>query len=423
MTTPILRVRIDTAQISRLASVVEKAVKNAAEKAVRSNKRIIESMNTELAKSLAIQRKQLSKQTKIASSMASSGKQIKSTNALLRQTITIMNRLAKSTKDTRTRLIAVGKVSDSLRLTTTKIRREQGKISSALRRTQKFLRNNLRTRKQNARAAKDTAQATRSQGSSLAKMPSALGAINGIFGRILGVAKKVGRVLAIVSGVTFVGILFAMKKWLSDGIALNAEFQAMEIGVAATLAANTKILDVNKKQLTGVQAVIAAQGVSLATQNKLIAAAFRSGQSLQEFVQAFRIALPLITKVGGSVEDTIDIVKRLSLAAAAIGIPMTLVRIQIDDLTKGVVTTRTLLAQVLGITQEQLRLEKERGNLIGFLKERTQAFLDAQTLLESKFNIQIGKLKLISELAAMEATKSSFRINQEIVTSITSKVA
>ena len=423
MTTPILKVRIDTAQISRLASVVEKAVKDAAEKAVRSNKRIIASMNADLAKTLTIQRQQLAKQTVISREMQASTRAIRTTNTLLRQSVAAMSRLAKTTKDTRTRLVAVSKVSNSIKLTARQLRREQDKIASSIRRTQKFLKSNLRVRKQNARAAKDTAQATRNQSSSLGKMPSALGTIKGLFDKVFSVASKIGRVLAIISGVTLIGILFAMKKWLLGGIALNAEFQAMEVGVAATLAANTKILDVNKKQLTGVQAVIAAQGISLAAQNKLVAAAFRSGQSLQEFVQAFRIALPLITKVGGSVEDTIDLVKRLSLAAAAIGIPMSLVRIQIDDLAKGVVTTRTLLAQVLGITQEQLRLEKERGNLIGFLKERTQAFLDAQTLLESKFNIQIGKLKLISELASLEVTKDSFRVILDIITAITSRVA
>ena len=215
----------------------------------------------------------------------------------------------------------------------------------------------------------------------------------------------------------------ALSSAAKEGINLNAQFEAMQVGVAATLAAGSKIVDVFGKQLTGINAVLAAQTRSRDVMQKIFSITLETGATLDVTLQAFRVALPLVLRLGGSLDDTLNIVKRLNLAAIAIGIDITLVRQQIDDLLKGIVTQRTLLALVLGITQQQLRVERERGTILEFLVKKTQAFIDAQDILLGKFAAVSNRAIALGQILKIKVTEGGFNLIRNVLKDIVNTFA
>ena len=228
-------------------------------------------------------------------------------------------------------------------------------------------------------------------------------------------AKAAGQTGLMVAGFATVramvrAITAELRDWVREGIELNALFQVMQVGVSATLAANTRVVDAHGRQLEGLDAIIGAQVESLTAQKKIIAAAYESGSSLDNFLDAFRIALPLALQMGNTLDDAIDITKRLTLAATAIGVPFDLVRLQIDDIMRGVVTTRTTLARVLGITQDQLKIHRQQGTIIEYVRQKTESFLQAQEMLSGTWLIMINRAKLLGQVVAKELTEGVFKV-------------
>ena len=214
------------------------------------------------------------------------------------------------------------------------------------------------------------------------------------------------------------GIVRTTREWLQDSLRLNSIFDSMRIGLAATLAQNARITDASGRQIFGLQAVIGLQQTSLDTQKKIVAAAFESGSTLDNFLDAFRLAVPLTLQLGGNIDDAIDVTKRLTLAATAIGIPFDLVRLQIDDILRGVVTTRTTLARVLGINQEQLRVERERGTIIEFVRQKTEAFLQSQELLAGTYQILLNRAQLLAQVVKKELGEGAFEVVRAVLNEI-----
>lgn len=240
------------------------------------------------------------------------------------------------------------------------------------------------------------------------------------FGRLLNRAK----IAAIAIGA--IGLFLvarSLRRAVSEGIDLNKQFEAMQVGVAATLAAGSKISDVFGKQLTGINAVLAAQTQTRDVMQKIFSITLETGATLDVTLQAFRVALPLVLRLGGSLDDTLDIVKRLNLAAIAIGIDITLVRQQIDDLLKGIVTQRTLLALVLGITQQQLRIERERGTILDFLVKKTQPFIDAQDILLGKFAAVSNRAIALGQILKIKVTEGGFNLIRDVLKEIVNTFA
>lgn len=223
--------------------------------------------------------------------------------------------------------------------------------------------------------------------------------------------------------VAFAGVALIVRKIARElfsaaraGIDLNKQFESMQVGVAATLAGNTRLVTVQGKQLKGLQAVVAAQGLSRNIQRDIFNIALKTGGTIDDTLGAFRIALPLIfedIRRGGrnasvALGETLQVVERLNLAAIAIGVPAELVRIQIDDLLKGVVTTRTLLAKIIGVRQEELRIMREQGKIVEFLLGKLQPFADAQSLLISKFASASNRARALAQIVQLELSQRAF---------------
>ena len=225
-------------------------------------------------------------------------------------------------------------------------------------------------------------------------------------------------------------LLRAMGRAAKLGIDLNTEFEAMQVGVAATLAANTQVVDSMGKQLKGAKAIIGAQTLALDIQERIFEVALATGGTVEDTLGAFRIGLPLILQdikqagrdANEALNETLDVVKGLSLAAIAIGIPAELVRLQIDDILKGVVTTRTLLARVLGIQQEQLRVAKEQGKIVTFTLDKLKAFFDAQEQLLGKFAAIKQRLVAIGQIILTQVTKGGFLLLKVILSDILASI-
>ncbi len=200
------------------------------------------------------------------------------------------------------------------------------------------------------------------------------------------------------------------------GIELNKQLEAMRVGVAATVAGQARIVDQFGRTLAGAEKVNAALSISRGIAERLETIAVRTGGTLADTIGAFRIALPLVLRdirIGGreatkGVAETLEVVKNLQLAAIAIGIPAELVRIQIDDILKGVVTTRTLLAKVLDIQQEQLRRAREMGQIVPFVNEKLRSFRDAQDQILGKFAAIANITVTIGQLIAKRLTAGGF---------------
>lgn len=192
---------------------------------------------------------------------------------------------------------------------------------------------------------------------------SAAGAVSGLLGQI-----------AALAGIGGMGALFTGA--VKEGIGFQKMLEDSRISIAGVVGALHTYRDANGDALTGEEKWRAALSDSAAVQEKLRTAALTTTATYQEMVEAFTTGVGPMSRAGIALDDTAEATQRLTQVAAAASLPMAQLAIEMRQFFAGD-EMRSRLLQTLQITKEQIEEHKKAGDMMEFLREKTESYARA----------------------------------------------
>lgn len=99
-----------------------------------------------------------------------------------------------------------------------------------------------------------------------------------------------------------------------------------------------------------------------------------SGVTSGQLIDTFNIIATQAGSIGLSLKQSSDLTLSMAAAFSTLGVPLEQARQEINSILQGQITSDSVVGKSLGITNEQVRLYKQQGNLFEKLTERLQAF-------------------------------------------------
>lgn len=208
---------------------------------------------------------------------------------------------------------------------------------------------------------------------------SAAGAVSGLLGQLAALA-GIGGLGAMFTGAVKEGLVF--QKMLEDS----------RISIAGVVGALHTYRDANGDVLQGEAKWQAALADSAAVQEKLRTAALTTTATYQEMVEAFTTGVGPMSRAGIALDDTAEATQRLTQVAAAASLPMAQLAIEMRQFFAGD-EMRSRLLQTLQITKEQIEEHKKAGDMMEFLREKTESYARAAQAATTSMTGQWSNLK------------------------------
>jgi hypothetical protein len=202
------------------------------------------------------------------------------------------------------------------------------------------------------------------------------------------------------------------------GFQFNQTVERSRLGIAGIIVAVAQVRNEQGKLLKGAEAFVAAQGEARKQQQLLRQDALSTTATFQELLDAFQIALGPGLAAGFNLDQVRQFSVLISQAASNIGLPQRQLSEEIRAiLTGNIRQTTTRIAQVLNLTNQEIRKMKALGADVFFkeLQERLQGFaLGAKAAAQTVGGLFV-RLKDVIELVSGKAAKGAFETLRNIL--------
>lgn len=244
---------------------------------------------------------------------------------------------------------------------------------------------------------------------------NASGTISGVSGQLRGLLRE----LAALAGVG--GAMASFAGLVKEGLNFQKVIEDSQIGIAGIIGSLHEYRDASGQVVKGEAAWSAALADSADVQRKLQTAALTTTASYMDMVEAFQVGVMPMSRAGIALNDAAEATQRLTQVAGAAGLPLAQLGIEMRQFFNGD-EVRSRLLQTLGITKAQIEEHKKLGDMMDFLRQKTETYARAsqaaaQTMTGLWSNLKdaiqqtlgIGMEPLYAKLkGAIEAAASQF---------------
>ena len=202
---------------------------------------------------------------------------------------------------------------------------------------------------------------------------------------------------------------------IKDGIMLNKTIEDGKVGIGALITANTTLADSMGNQLTPAERFQASMMKSEQTIQALKKASIATSATFPELTSVFQVAIGKAFGAGDAMGQTVDDVinntiklsQRLTNIAGSTSMEMFKVTQEIRAILAGDITKDAEIAQMLGITSDDIaEAKKSVGGLAKFLEEKLAVFDVLET--EKTFSKSLARMTDAMDTVRLEATKPIF---------------
>ena len=181
----------------------------------------------------------------------------------------------------------------------------------------------------------------------------------------------VTKITAVASA--FMALDSAIAHTLQVGYKFNKLIETEQIGLKLLIAQNLANIDSRGKQVTALEKFTYAQIEA----NKAIEIARKinteTPHNFAETIQIYKLLIPQVLKYGGTLKDTGEITKGISVLASAMGVEFQQLLATVDSSMSGQMLESGLkrAMEQVGLTQKKIReLAESGGNVVEFFKEK-----------------------------------------------------
>jgi hypothetical protein len=246
-------------------------------------------------------------------------------------------------------------------------------------------------------------QAQSGLASSAQAATSALGEQGSIYERLKQLIgdtrERIGGIAFEFNNVVFAAQTFAsgISSTINQVIGQVAQLESQIIGIQATLASTNRVLQ------GGVEVTNPLEKITSLRQSVLGAIGDIRQKSLElagvtsdQLIDIFKIVSTNIGQIGGTLNDATKLVGSFSAALGTLGIPLFQARQEINSILLGTIDQNSVLAKQLGINNQLIAQEKQKGTLIEFLTQKLGTLEAGQALIAKTFS---GATSNIAEIA------------------------
>jgi hypothetical protein len=176
---------------------------------------------------------------------------------------------------------------------------------------------------------------------------------------------------------SYIVALYAAKKaydiTLGRGFEYNKLIERETIGLKLLIAQNLQDIDSKGKRVSALEKFEYAQTEANKAMREARAINVETPHTLGETLQIYKLILPQVLKVGGSLEEVSEITKGTSILASAMGVEFQQLLKTVDSLMSGQMKESGLkrALALIGIEQTKVReILKENGDLTGFFIDK-----------------------------------------------------
>lgn len=159
-----------------------------------------------------------------------------------------------------------------------------------------------------------------------------------------------------------------------SGIRLNSQFEQMKLGIASLIAVNSSNVTAMGKNVTAAEKFIMAQHQAAESVELLRKANLQTPATLAQVTEGYQAALAPALRLGLTTKQTVEYVKNMTMAAAAMGQPMEQIAQESRALLSGEIDMNAQVARNLQITNQQIKMHTKQGDLYEFLTKKLGDF-------------------------------------------------
>lgn len=162
---------------------------------------------------------------------------------------------------------------------------------------------------------------------------------------------------------------------IRQGVRFNQTIQQSNLGLAGIIVATAQVSDAQGRLLRDAEAFEEALGLARNQQEQIRRDALRTQATFTELLDVFQIAVGPGLAQGLRLDEVRELSVLISQAASSIGLAQNQLSEEIRALLTGQIRPQTTrIAQVLQISNEDIRRAREQGQLFEFLQDRLASF-------------------------------------------------
>ncbi|MDX4069118.1 hypothetical protein [Aliarcobacter skirrowii] len=161
---------------------------------------------------------------------------------------------------------------------------------------------------------------------------------------------------------------------IRTGIEFNSQLETMKIGIGSLISVNSSNVTSTGKTISALEKYNMSINKATEVIDMLKIANKETSATLEELVIGFQATVAPALSAGLSIKETIEYTKLMTQAAGAMGIPMNQLSQELKSIVAGTIDLNSAIASNLGITNEEIRLAKEKGQLFIFLESKLKDF-------------------------------------------------
>lgn len=161
---------------------------------------------------------------------------------------------------------------------------------------------------------------------------------------------------------------------IRTGIEFNSQLETMKIGIGSLISVNSSNVTSTGKTISALEKYNMSINKATEVIDMLKIANKETSATLEELVVGFQATVAPALSAGLSIKETIEYTKLMTQAAGAMGIPMNQLSQELKSVVAGTIDLNSAIASNLGITNEEIRLAKEKGQLFIFLESKLKDF-------------------------------------------------
>ena len=176
---------------------------------------------------------------------------------------------------------------------------------------------------------------------------------------------------------SYYGLSMAFKATLGHGIAVAGNFEQMQIGISSLIATFSQNVDSMGHVITATQKFSMAQQGAAEAIVMLRKANIDTPATLEQLTRGFQSALGPAQSMGFTLKQTVEYSRLMTLAASALTVPMDQLEQEMRSILNGTIDQNSVVANSLGITNEQIKVHAKLGDTYQFLVSKLQDFQSA----------------------------------------------
>jgi hypothetical protein len=212
---------------------------------------------------------------------------------------------------------------------------------------------------------------------------------------------------ALAVGIAFKGAL-AFGRFIQEGLKFNEVVESATLGIAALITAEAELVTQQGEVLKGTDALAGAMIHATNQIHKLRVAGLQTAATTEQLTDAFQQSVGAGLAAGLQLDEIRKLTIQIVQAAGALGVPLNQLNQEVRSILDATIDRNSRVARVLGITNAEVRANRELGTLYKFLNSELESFSIASDQAANTWRVIKSNVLEAFQVFAGDATKPFF---------------